>query len=665
MLCLGGWLLVESGVEAAPETTSQVLSLGSIATVGGGNALSTPAARHLVRMESGTYLIALQRDLAGGSGQTGLGLYRSDDDAQSWTFYGSLNASAADRHTVDLLKSGDDVALVQSFDAPSILPDTALDPRRKVYFQWWRSDGNGGWSGDARATVFNPAAGEAYHRGELAIDDAGRIWVQAFKRRATACDTAKDPRCALCNTAGNGDNHTNDLVVSVSTDGGLTFAREQVLATTVCRAGGRLINAGQKLLMIWNDYSGNEKGTRMVTSFVTRDAADPLGTWSAPAPAFPDEPADGIYHGAAMSAVAEGGSVHLVYKDQNQMRLWYRRYDVAAGSFGPRILIDDGAQDWALQPATVLRNGEVFILANHLLADGRYETRMWRLSAGLGAAKASVLASENAFHGYPSLPETLPGAARTLPYVYTRAATSADSGEEMVLRIAAEPPPAVLSLEAGRAVLPAGRNIGVRVQTTAVAGGPLTLDISGLPPGAHASFDREQVPAGEVVQLNLWADAGAKTVSGTCVLGFASAAGRATLSFRLELVAAPAVAFRGPLAGAVIAGVTRIDVDGTASAGLLVSELQLVVDGSPVATASSASTTFDWDSGTALDGAHDLSAVAVDELGNSTRTEPVRIEVRNHRGGCASAGAGQPLLALALLLAALRRNRVSSRLRAA
>ncbi len=82
--------------------------------------------------------------------------------------------------------------------------------------------------------------------------------------------------------------------------------------------------------MIWNDYSANENATRIVTRFVERDAGDPLSVWSSPKDAFPDEPADGIYHGAAMSAVADGKSVHVVYKDQNQMRLWYRRFDAAA-----------------------------------------------------------------------------------------------------------------------------------------------------------------------------------------------------------------------------------------------------------------------------------------------------------------------------------------------
>ena len=167
---------------AAEAASARLLSESTVASVGGANALSTPAARHIVRMDSGTYLLALQRDGAGAAGQTGLALYRSDDDARSWSFYASINPSAAERQTADLVKLANDVAMVESFDAPSILPDAALDPRRKVYFRRWRSDGGSGWIPDARVTVFTPVSGVAYHRGELAVDSLGRIWIQAFRR---------------------------------------------------------------------------------------------------------------------------------------------------------------------------------------------------------------------------------------------------------------------------------------------------------------------------------------------------------------------------------------------------------------------------------------------------------------------------------------------------
>jgi hypothetical protein len=166
--------IVLAGVASA-----QMLGSDAVAQVGGANALSTPAARHLVRVGPGSYLLALQRD--GLASLPGLNFFRSDDDGRSWRFYSAINPSAAERQTADMVAAGADIATVQSFDAPSILPDPALDPSRKVWFQWWRSSG-GEWQPDAPVAVFTPEPGGAYHRGEVAIDAAGRIWVQAFRR---------------------------------------------------------------------------------------------------------------------------------------------------------------------------------------------------------------------------------------------------------------------------------------------------------------------------------------------------------------------------------------------------------------------------------------------------------------------------------------------------
>ena len=252
----GTQLAAMLAMAAAIPANGEVLSSTTIASVGAANALSTPAARHLVRMDSGTYLIAVQRD---GASSGGLDLFRSDDDAQTWSFYASINPRPSERQTADALKVGDDLAVVASFDASSILPDPLLDPGRKVYFQWWRSDRAGNWLPEQPVTVFDPEPGAAYHRGELAIDALGRIWIQAFKRGAAACDPAKDPKCARCDVVANGDNFQNEIVLSMSADGGRTFAPAQSLGTTLCRAGGRLIAAGTKLLMLWNDYSAERE----------------------------------------------------------------------------------------------------------------------------------------------------------------------------------------------------------------------------------------------------------------------------------------------------------------------------------------------------------------------------------------------------------------------
>ena len=75
MHCLAAGLVL-----AASAVRAQAISRSTIATVGGANALSTPAARHLVRMDSGTYLLALQRDGAPKANASPAGHVRLDRD---------------------------------------------------------------------------------------------------------------------------------------------------------------------------------------------------------------------------------------------------------------------------------------------------------------------------------------------------------------------------------------------------------------------------------------------------------------------------------------------------------------------------------------------------------------------------------------------------------
>jgi MYXO-CTERM domain-containing protein len=226
-----------------------------------------------------------------------------------------------------------------------------------------------------------------------------------------------------------------------------------------------------------------------MTKFVARDVSDPIGCWSAPQNAFTDDPADGVYHGAALSAVADGnGGLHLVYKDQNQMLLWYRHFDGSA--FDARVQVDDSRDDWALQPATMLREGDLFILANHRTAADSYETRMWRLSTGLGAERSVSLGDDGAFHGYPTLPESIPADAPTFPYAFASTPDPDQAGEEVTLRVAVDPPAA--DVAAAPAAL---RSVDGRPASTTLSllprngfHGTVVLSTSGAPANASVAL---------------------------------------------------------------------------------------------------------------------------------------------------------------------------------
>ena len=75
---------------------------------------------------------------------------------------------------------------------------------------------------------------------------------------------------------------------------------------------------------------------------------------------------EGIYHGAALSAVSDAPSlnVHLVYKDLTE-RMFYRYWN--GSSWSARQVVDD-AQDWATQAATTRVGNDVMIFWNHPVA---------------------------------------------------------------------------------------------------------------------------------------------------------------------------------------------------------------------------------------------------------------------------------------------------------
>ena len=133
--------------------TSTLLAAQPLAPIGGGNALTLPAQRHVVRLvppEGGAvWLLALQQD---GQEGHGLGFFRSDDEGTTWRYQAPIQNDWSHRDTADLLPVGVDVALVYSYEGPTLSGST----RHDVYFQWWRYQaGTRGWRPDPAIRVFD------------------------------------------------------------------------------------------------------------------------------------------------------------------------------------------------------------------------------------------------------------------------------------------------------------------------------------------------------------------------------------------------------------------------------------------------------------------------------------------------------------------------------
>jgi hypothetical protein len=377
-----------------PAPTVTALAPLPVIPINEGNALTLPAQRHLVRIGS-TMLLAIQQDGADGNH---LGMFRSDDGGLTWRRLGDIVQNLQDRDTADLVVVGQDVAVVSSFEGPTLAGSTAHD----VFFQWWRHRASGEWTPDPPLTLFDSTSSQtAYYRAELAVDSRGRLWVQAFFLQPGGSSTAQ---------------------VAVSVDGGASFTVEPSLATTSARGGGRILALGSRMIFIW--------GIQGIAPalFRTRGDGDPPGSWGPTTTAF----SEGIYHGAALSAVTDGaGGMHLFYKDESGATLWYRHFDGVG--FGPATLVEDvGA--WELEPAATRIGSDVVVFYNRVIVSGTNdEVRVRTLHAGALSAP-TVLDSSGGFKGYPAAAEVLPTSVTSVPGFFCDSPTG-DAGFATLYRI--------------------------------------------------------------------------------------------------------------------------------------------------------------------------------------------------------------------------------------
>jgi hypothetical protein len=383
-------------IGASTALLAAVLASGSpMLPVSAGNALTLPAQRHIVRIDMGSgrapvWLLALQQ---GGREGRGLSMYRSDDGTRSFRMLAPIQPDTSHHDRAELITVGRDVALVYSYEGASLRPSRKHD----VWFQWWRYQPNADtWRPEPAVRVFDAADDSvAYSRALIARDSQGRLWIQAFKLERNGRSTA---------------------VIAVSTNGGSSFQRQPDLGSVRRRGGGRLLSVGTKLVFIYAMHDGYEP-TRMRI----RQDSDPLNTWGSVRNAF----SDGIYHGAALSAVADGrGGMHLVYKDEAE-RLYYRYFD--GSSFGPRTLLED-VSDWATQPAITRIGSTLYVFYNRAReVNRRYELRVRVLRDGTFSAPV-VLDSRSNFKGYLNAVDVLPSGSREIPCFYGEAPDASSRG---------------------------------------------------------------------------------------------------------------------------------------------------------------------------------------------------------------------------------------------
>lgn len=397
MICLIAALLV-----AAPQPVMH----------GAGNALTLPAARHLARFDpkdgrQPIWLLAVQQDGADGHR---LSMYRSTDDGQTWRWYAPIQDACCERDTPDVQQLGMDLAIVYSYEGPSIWGSAEHD----VYFQWWRWNGSSDWTPQPAVKVFDSTSdATAYHRAELVTDSLGRIWVTAERLNADG---------------------TFSRAITVSSDGGATFVAQPDLDTLGARSGGRILKiGGNRLMALYSTHGIAPAYMRL------RNDSDAPGVWGPRQVAF----WDGIYHGAALSAAADGsGGVHLVYKNTDT-QLWYRHWD---GSWSGRQLVESSI-DWAPQAAITRVGSSLVIFWNRMLSVNTQYSFHYRVLEGGVLGPEQLLDGSGGFKGYPAAVEFLPAGVSRVPCLYGSTPDASSAGSVSLVFApapggsSAEPPP--------------------------------------------------------------------------------------------------------------------------------------------------------------------------------------------------------------------------------
>jgi chitodextrinase len=89
----------------------------------------------------------------------------------------------------------------------------------------------------------------------------------------------------------------------------------------------------------------------------------------------------------------------------------------------------------------------------------------------------------------------------------------------------------------------------------------------------------------------------------------------------------PSVSITAPAGGATVSGTTTVSM--TADDNVAVASVQVKVDGTTVATDTTAPYSYSWNTTTVTNGSHTLTAVATDTAGNTTTSTAVTVTVSN------------------------------------
>jgi hypothetical protein len=130
--------------------------------------------------------------------------------------------------------------------------------------------------------------------------------------------------------------------------------------------------------------------------------------------------------------------------------------------------------------------------------------------------------------------------------------------------------------------------------------------------------------------------AGLRTLT---VTDSANASLKATAQLNVTPFAQPTVTVTEPAGGTNVSGTVRISAEGAVAAGTTVAKLQILVDGTELASGTEATLSGNWVSDNAEGGSHVITAVVTDGAGNIVSSAPVIVFTEIDTGGGCGCGA--------------------------
>ena len=181
-------------------------------------------------------------------------------------------------------------------------------------------------------------------------------------------------------------------------------------------------------------------------------------------------------------------------------------------------------------------------------------------------------------------------------------------------------------------VQPGGDASVIPLTTTATAGGAQSLALEvdssiALPTGITATLSQSTLTSDNgAATVTITASGAVGTFKDAVLVVKATGAGGVVHTASVLLQLGPLAKVTAPAASATVSGLVSITATGTPQAGGTLSHLALQIDGKEVATGTSATASFSWDTTLIVNGHHTITAIATDADGaSSTAVDTVTV----------------------------------------